>query len=185
MSSTNKYTVSNVNLFILIVQHELNYQAIEEAINNTIITCFVKKMPNTHASGSTEKYSAIILHKSLLAEIISQIPSTTGYSEPNPELPSTSIDENVVSTAPKDTNVTSSCLSTLKISESPTKKQRSDKYQKQDWKCHILVFAITYFWSSAGLTFDSWSFPVFCDGQIFYQLLYTCLAFCSLLLKDS
>nr|XP_027108928.1 replication protein A 70 kDa DNA-binding subunit B-like [Coffea arabica] len=113
-------------------KHELNYQAIEEAINNTIITCFVKKMANTHASGSTEKYSAIILHKSLLAEIISQIPSTTGYSEPNPELPSTSIDENVVSTAPKDTNVTSSCLSTLKISESPTKKQRSDKYQKQD-----------------------------------------------------
>ena len=99
-----------------------------------MITCFVKKMINTYASTSTEKYSAIILHKTPMADILSQVPSSIAYSESSTQAPITSphINQTAVTTGAKDTNVHSSLLSTLKITESPTRKQRTEKSEKED-----------------------------------------------------
>ena len=69
-----------------------------------------------------------------MAEILSQVSSTIAWSESSTEAAITTpqTNETPLATAPKDTNVHSSLLSTLKITESPTKKQRTKESEKEE-----------------------------------------------------
>lgn len=126
--------MSNHYVFMFVMQHELNYKAIEEAINNNVITCFVKKIFYTYASTSTEIDSVIILHKTPLAEIVLETLSTITTSQSNTQLPTTDVETNEIALTigAKATNVDSSLFSRPKITNIPTKKQRIEKSEKED-----------------------------------------------------
>nr|XP_027086582.1 uncharacterized protein LOC113708318 [Coffea arabica] len=107
-------------------KHQLNYIAIEQAIENTILTCFVKKMMGNRGSGDTEKYTAIIVHKANAPEIISKIPTTPASIATSSTCASSTPGPSTAEAVPKHSTFDSELFTALKITESPTKRQRTD-----------------------------------------------------------
>nr|XP_027064184.1 replication protein A 70 kDa DNA-binding subunit B-like isoform X2 [Coffea arabica] len=118
-------------------KHQLDYTAIEQAIESSILTCFVKKMTGNRGPADTEKYAAIIVHKANAAELISSTsrnsaststPSTNPLTAPeSSNLTTSSTILNATAQSYRGaTNLDSNLFTTLKITETPTKKQRTD-----------------------------------------------------------
>nr|XP_027099825.1 uncharacterized protein LOC113719035 isoform X1 [Coffea arabica] len=125
-------------------QGSLDYKAIEESINSSMIVCFVKKTEKSFASSSTEKYTAIIAHKLNLGEIEARgLPpiytdaesSTAAETAAMHAKSTTAPTENTTnSSGDHDNKLEAERLATLKITESPTKKQKTtaEKVKEKD-----------------------------------------------------